>query len=135
MQQELKTIHCYDAVSFVIEVEKAVKEGFSLDLVTPQNYPQQIGFQFITTMVKDSVEDTKEAVKKESLTVKIDASEVQSVVDKAVEDVKSMLEASKIEQVVQSTSEEIKAAVEAPKKAETATQDIKAKPGRPAKAK
>ena len=63
MKQELKTIHCYDAVSFVIEVEKAVKEGFSLDLVTPQNYPQQIGFQFITTMVKDSVDDTKGAVK------------------------------------------------------------------------
>lgn len=63
MKQELKTIHCYDAVSFVIEVEKAVKEGFSLDLVTPQNYPQQIGFQFIATMVKDSVEDKKEAVK------------------------------------------------------------------------
>ena len=63
MKQELKTIHCYDAVSFVIEVEKAVKEGFSLDLVTPQNYPQQIGFQFIATMVKDSVEDKKEPVK------------------------------------------------------------------------
>lgn len=63
MKQELKTIHCYDAVSFVIEVEKAVKDGFSLDLVTPQNYPQQIGFQFITTMVKDSVEDKKELVK------------------------------------------------------------------------
>ena len=63
MKQELRTIHCYDVASFVTEIEKAVKEGYSLDLVTPQNYPQQIGFQFITTMIKDSVDDTKEAVK------------------------------------------------------------------------
>lgn len=61
--QSTKLIHCYDAVSFVIEVEKAVKEGFSLDLVTPQNYPQQIGFQYITTMVKGSVDQVKEPVK------------------------------------------------------------------------
>lgn len=117
MQQELKTIHCYDAVSFVIEVEKAVKEGFSLDLVTPQNYPQQIGFQFITTMVKGETTVEK-------LTLKIDTEDVQKIVDDALETVQKAQEASELEKVVQSTSEELKAAVEAPKKA-----------GRPAKAK
>lgn len=63
MKQELRTIHCYDVASFVTEIEKAVKDGFSLDLVTPQNYPQQIGWQFITTMIKDSVEQDGEPVK------------------------------------------------------------------------
>lgn len=63
MKHEQRIIHCYDVASFVAQIEKAVKEGFSLDLVTPQNYPQMIGYQFIATMVKDSVEDTKEAVK------------------------------------------------------------------------
>lgn len=92
MKQELKTIHCYDAVSFVIEVEKAVKEGFSLDLVTPQNYPQQIGFNFITTMVKEveTVEQEEQPVKGvvkpvEDLTAQQEGVDSQEVVREVVE--------------------------------------------------
>ena len=132
--KETRLVHCYDPVAFVIAVEKGVKDGFSLDLVTPEHYPQQIGFQFICTMVKDAEKEVKKP-QKEVLTIKVDASEVQAVVDKAVEDVRTLVEASELEKVVQSTQEELKAAVEAPKKAETATQDVKAKPGRPAKGK
>lgn len=119
--KETRLVHCYDPVAFVIAVEQGVKDGFSLDLVTPEHYPQQIGFQFICTMVKDVEQEVKNH-QKEVLTVKIDASEVQAVVDKAVEEVKTLVEASELEKVVQSTQEELKAAVEAPKKA-----------GRPAK--
>ena len=121
--KETRLVHCYDPVAFVIAVEQGVKDGFSLDLVTPAHYPQQIGFQFICTMVKDAEQEVK-MHQKEVLTVKVDASEVQAVVDKAVEEVKTLVEASELEKVVQSTQEEIKAAVEAPKKA-----------GRPAKGK
>ena len=122
--KETRLVHCYDPVAFVIAVEQGVKDGFSLDLVTPEHYPQQIGFQFICTMVKDAEKEVKNP-QKEVLTVKIDASEVQAVVDKAVEEVKTLVEASELEKVVQSTQEELKAAVEAPKKAA----------GRPAKGK
>ena len=121
--KETRLVHCYDPVAFVIAVEQGVKDGFSLDLVTPEHYPQQIGFQFICTMVKDAEKEVKKP-QKEVLTIKIDASEVQAVVDKAVEEVKTLVEASELEKVVQSTQEELKAAVEAPKKA-----------GRPAKGK
>jgi len=122
--KETRLVHCYDPVAFVIAVEQGVKDGFSLDLVTPEHYPQQIGFQFICTMVKDVEKEVKKP-QKEVLTLKIDASEVQAVVDKAVEEVKTLVEASELEKVVQSTQEELKAAVEAPKKAA----------GRPAKGK
>lgn len=121
--KETRLVHCYDPVAFVIAVEQGVKDGFSLDLVTPEHYPQQIGFQFICTMVKDAEKEVKKP-QKEVLTIKVDASEVQAVVDKAVEEVKTLVEASELEKVVQSTQEELKAAVEAPKKA-----------GRPAKGK
>ena len=121
--KETRLVHCYDPVAFVIAVEQGVKDGFSLDLVTPEHYPQQIGWQFICTMVKDAEKEVKNP-QKEVLTIKVDASEVQAVVDKAVEEVKTLVEASELEKVVQSTQEELKAAVEAPKKA-----------GRPAKGK
>ena len=121
--KETRLVHCYDPVAFVIAVEQGVKDGFSLDLVTPEHYPQQIGFQFICTMVKDAEKEVKKP-QKEVLTIKVDASEVQAVVDKAVEEVKTLVEASELGKVVQSTQEELKAAVEAPKKA-----------GRPAKGK
>ena len=39
------------------------------------------------------------------------------------------------EQTTEGTQDQSEAVVEAPKKAETATQDVKAKPGRPAKGK
>ena len=121
--KETRLVHCYDPVAFVIAVEQGVKDGFSLDLVTPEHYPQQIGWQFICTMVKDAEQEVKNP-QKEVLTIKVDASEVQAVVDKAVEEVKTLVEASELEKVVQSTQEELKAVVEAPKKA-----------GRPAKGK
>ena len=129
--KETRLVHCYDPVAFVIAVEQGVKDGFSLDLVTPEHYPQQIGWQFICTMVKDAEQEVKKP-QKEVLTIKVDASEVQAVVDKAVEEVKTLVEA---QQTTEGTQEQSEAAVEAPKKAETATQDVKAKPGRPAKGK
>ncbi len=121
--KETRLVHCYDPVTFVIAVEQGVKDGFSLDLVTPEHYPVVLGYQYICTMVKDVEQEVKKP-QKEVLTIKVDASEVQAVVDKAVEEVKTLVEASELEKVVQSTQEELKAAVEAPKKA-----------GRPAKGK
>ena len=118
--KETRLVHCYDPVAFVIAVEQGVKDGFSLDLVTPEHYPQQIGFQFICTMVKDAQQEVKNP-QKEVLTIKVDASEVQAVVDKAVEEVKTLVEA---QQTTEGTQEQSDAVVEAPKKA-----------GRPAKGK
>ena len=118
--KETRLVHCYDPVAFVIAVEQGVKDGFSLDLVTPEHYPQQIGWQFICTMVKDEQQKVKNP-QKEVLTVKIDASEVQAVVDKAVEEVKTLVEA---QQTTEGTEKQSEAVVEAPKKA-----------GRPAKGK
>ena len=107
--KETRLVHCYDPVAFVIAVEQGVKDGFSLDLVTPEHYPQQIGFQFICTMVKD--------------------------VEKEVKSHQKVQEEAVAEQTTEGTQESSEAVVEAPKKAETATQDVKAKPGRPAKGK
>ena len=118
--KETRLVHCYDPVAFVIAVEQGVKDGFSLDLVTPEHYPQQIGFQFICTMVKDAQQEVKKP-QKEVLTIKVDASEVQAVVDKAVEEVKTLVDA---QQTTEGTQEQSDAVVEAPKKA-----------GRPAKGK
>ena len=105
--KETRLVHCYDPVAFVIAVEQGVKDGFSLDLVTPEHYPQQIGFQFICTMVKGTEQEVKNP---------------QKAQEEAV-----------AEQTTEGTQEQSEAVVEAPKKAETATQDVKAKPGRPAK--
>lgn len=121
--KETRLVHCYDPVAFVIAVEQGVKDGFSLDLVTPEHYPVVLGYQYICTMVKAAEKEVKNS-QKEVLTIKVDASEVQAVVDKAIEEVKTLVEASELEKVVQSTQEELKAVVEAPKKA-----------GRPAKGK
>ena len=107
--KETRLVHCYDPVAFVIAVEQGVKDGFSLDLVTPEHYPQQIGFQFICTMVKGTEQEVKSP---------------QKTQEEAV-----------AEQTTEGTQEQSEAVVEAPKKAETATQDVKAKPGRPVKGK
>ena len=64
--KETRLVHCYDPVAFVIAVEQGVKDGFSLDLVTPEHYPQQIGWQFITTMVRDNVDQDEDTVKSTS---------------------------------------------------------------------
>ena len=121
--KETRLVHCYDPVAFVIAVEQGVKDGFSLDLVTPEHYPQQIGFQFICTMVKDAEQEVK-STQREVLTVKIDSSEVQAVVDKAVEEVKALVDAHETQQTPECSEKQPEAVVEAPKKA-----------GRPAKGK
>ncbi len=107
--KETRLVHCYDPVAFVIAVEQGVKDGFSLDLVTPEHYPVVLGYQYICTMVEDVEQEVKNH---------------QKAQEEAV-----------AEQTTEGTQEEVQAVVEAPKKAETATQDVKAKPGRPAKGK
>ena len=89
--KETRLVHCYDPVAFVIAVEQGVKDGFNLDLVTPEHYPQQIGFQFICTMVKDAQQEVKNP---------------QKAQEEAV-----------AEQTTEGTQEPSEAVVEAPKKA------------------
>jgi len=110
--KETRLVHCYDPVAFVIAVEQGVKDGFSLDLVTPEHYPVVLGYQYICTMVKDVEQEVK------------NPQNPQKAQEEAV-----------AEQTTEGTQESSEAVVEAPKKAETATQDVKAKPGRPAKGK
>ena len=107
--KETRLVHCYDPVAFVIAVEQGVKDGFSLDLVTPEHYPVVLGYQYICTMVKDVDQEVKNP---------------QKLQEEVVE-----------EKTTEGTREQSEAVVEAPKKPETATQDVKAKPGRPAKGK
>ena len=107
--KETRLVHCYDPVAFVIAVEQGVKDGFSLDLVTPEHYPVVLGYQYICTMVKAAEQEVKNHQKTQEEVV--------------------------AEQTTEGTQEQSEAVVEAPKKAETATQDVKAKPGRPAKGK
>ena len=121
--KETRLVHCYDPVAFVIAVEQGVKDGFSLDLVTPAHYPVVLGYQYICTMVKGTEQEIK-SPQKEVLTIKVDASEVQAVVDKAVEEVKTLVEAHEAQQTTEGTEKQSDAVVEAPKKA-----------GRPAKGK
>ena len=130
--KETRLVHCYDPVAFVIAVEQGVKDGFSLDLVTPEHYPVVLGYQYICTMVKDAQQEVKSLGK---LEIKLDTTELQKVVDDALEIVQKAQEEAVAEQTTEGTQEQSEAAVEAPKKAETATQDVKAKPGRPAKGK
>ena len=89
--KETRLVHCYDPVAFVIAVEQGVKDGFSLDLVTPEHYPQQIGFQFICTMVKDAEQEVKKP---------------QKAQEEVVE-----------EKTTEGTQDQSEAVVEAPKKA------------------
>ena len=96
--QETKLIHCYDLISFVAEIEKTVKDGFSLDFKDNTRCPVQIGFQLITTMVKDTQQEVKTAV------------------ESSVEEVKTPLEASEGAQEGASSLEVQKEQVEAPKK-------------------
>jgi len=92
--KETRLVHCYDPVAFVIAVEQGVKDGFSLDLVTPEHYPQQIGFQFICTMVKDAEKEVK------------NPQNPQKTQEEAV-----------AEQTTEGTQDQSEAVVEAPKKA------------------
>lgn len=109
--QETRLIHCYDMVSFVAEIEKAVKQGFSLDFKKNEHYPVQIGYQFVTTMIKEQVQET---VLQEPL-----------VVNTPTQEPTTPVEAPETTEGTQSTPEVVQAVVEAPKKAA----------GRPAKGK
>ena len=124
--QELRHVEAYDLATFLQGVEQAIKDGYEISLEHNETYPYGTIGHYIVKMVPNewTVQQVKESVKKEVLTVKIDSSEVQAVVDKAVEEVKALVEASELEKAVQSTQEELKTVVMAPKKA-----------GRPAKGK
>ena len=89
--KETRLVHCYDPVAFVIAVEQGVKDGFSLDLVTPAHYPVVLGYQYICTMVKDTEKEVKNP---------------QMAREEAV-----------AEQTTEGTQEQSEAVVEAPKKA------------------
>ena len=89
--KETRLVHCYDPVAFVIAVEQGVKDGFSLDLVTPEHYPVVLGYQYICTMVKDVEQEVKNP---------------QKVQEEAV-----------VEQTTEGTEKQSEAVVEAPKKA------------------
>jgi MinD-like ATPase involved in chromosome partitioning or flagellar assembly len=67
MTQDTRLVHCYDLASFVTAIEQAVKDGYNLDLKNVEHYPQQIGFQFIATMLKQdsSLEQEVQEVKQE----------------------------------------------------------------------
>ena len=89
--KETRLVHCYDPVAFVIAVEQGVKDGFSLDLVTPEHYPVVLGYQYICTMVKGTEQEVKNP---------------QKAQEEAV-----------AEQTTEGTQEQSDAVVEAPKKA------------------
>ena len=89
--KETRLVHCYDPVAFVIAVEQGVKDGFSLDLVTPEHYPVVLGYQYICTMVKDVEQEVKNP---------------QKAQEEVVE-----------EKTTEGTQEQSEAVVEAPKKA------------------
>lgn len=108
--KETRLVHCYDVVSFVIEIEKGVKDGFSLDLKNNEHYPQQIGYQYITTMVKEIPCEL-------TLKLEVGTTEVQKIITDALEEVKSLQEASESTEEGASTTEGTKEVVEAPKKA------------------
>ncbi len=116
-QQEKFPVDAYSFAEALQQVQKGVQEGYVLDLESNEHYPQQWGTRFLLTMVRQE----KEVVKKDVLTLKIDASEVQEVVDKALTEVKEALESAK-EGV--GTTDAAEAAVVGSKK-----------PGRPAKGK
>ena len=89
--KETRLVHCYDPVAFVIAVEQGVKDGFSLDLVTPEHYPVVLGYQYICMMVKAVEEEVKKP---------------QKAQEEVVE-----------EKTTEGTQEQSDAVVEAPKKA------------------
>lgn len=87
--KETRLIHCYDLLSFVAEIEKAVKDGFRLDFKDNTRCPVQIGYQLITTMVKEEF-----SADKLTLNVKVDTTEVKKVITEAIEGLKTLQEAS-----------------------------------------
>lgn len=107
--QETRLIHCYDLISFVAEIEKAVKDGFSLDFKDNTRCPVQIGFQLICTMVKEEPEEVKPKIE-------LFTKEVTNGVDIPVESLKTISVAPESTQEGGSTTEGTKEVVEASKR-------------------
>ena len=51
-QNEVYRIHAYDLLTFVEEVIKGANLGFTVDANNIENYPQQLGYQFVMGMKK-----------------------------------------------------------------------------------
>ena len=49
----------YTLVDFLLKVQQSIKEGWTFDLNTIQNYPQQVGPVFMAGMVREPVEAVK----------------------------------------------------------------------------
>ena len=91
--EEKFSVDAYSFVDVLQAVQKGVQQGYVIDVETNENYPQQWGTRYLLTMVRPKTEEVKKATE---MTLKIDASAVQEVVDKAVAEVKEMVE--KVEQ-------------------------------------
>ncbi len=94
--QEKFSVDAYSFVDVLQAVQKGVQQGYVLDVETNENYPQQWGTRYLLTMVRPKTEEVKKVTGATEMTLKIDASAVQEVVDKAVAEVKEMVE--KVEQ-------------------------------------
>lgn len=51
-QNEIYRIHAYDLLTFVEEIIKGANLGFTVDANSIENYPQQLGYQFVMGMKK-----------------------------------------------------------------------------------
>ena len=51
-QNEIYRIHAYDLLTFVEEIIKGANLGFTVDSASIENYPQQLGYQFVMGMKK-----------------------------------------------------------------------------------
>lgn len=121
-KQPTKLIHCYDMVSFVTEIADAVKNGYSLDLKTPENYPTQIGYQYIATMLLDGVQEKGQEGSEAVVKIEPDADKVQELVDQSLnqlipaENSIQEPETQKVEEDSKKESEAVVEAVEQPTK-------------------
>lgn len=94
-KQETRLIHCYDLLSFVAEIEKAVKDGFSLDFKDNTRCPVQIGYQMICTMVKEGSVELIITDALEGLEIPLEAFESTKEGANSQEVTKEVLEAPK----------------------------------------
>lgn len=105
--QSLLHVEAYDLASFLMDVQKGVKDGYEVNLDYNETFPYGSLGHYIVKMMPKSLRDELKGV------------------NTPVQEPTTPVEAPEIEKVAQSTSEELKAAVEASKKS----------PGRPAKGK
>jgi len=107
--KETRLIHCYDLLSFVAEIEKAVKDGFSLDFKDNTRCPVMIGYQLITTMVKQEPQEVKPKIE-------LFTAEVTNGVATPTESLKIVSVPLESTQEGDSSQEVTKEVVEAPKR-------------------